>query len=597
MTTSKATMRANIIAGMAEAEFVMGLCNCTKCSRERLMKVFAESYKQIYPALPFLPRKYDGNVGYGGHDVPWRHNRASFDVILKALDVLRKENKKRRDHLATSGVRHRSFCYECGALYARHQGMQYRFKLPTGVVVGNVCPECQQKFYFQCDHCNTWKPRNQAQKIITDHKVQVIANNGDRRVKPSEYRTVCSQCFNHHYYRCHNCGMYLNKKSAWHDIGDMIGRPAHLRGSVSRRLDEWLDGHDEVSLDDVLIEDNEEEGLIPGAVLCPHCYAENVTRCPVCGDVMLRFNAFPSRNHEAVCIQCHEDERLIHSHNYHPSKIRFKASKLQKDKHTPDVLHYGIELEVEDMGIMQPNGKYQHLMDREQMAQRALQFMGKEDVYIVHDGSLTASPMGGIEIVSHPMTWEYYRENADRWTELLMKLREWGGQAYRPGTAGWHVHMSKGAFTSWQLYKFIKFFYQKSSHNFVVSICQRNGHERYARWHSSDSSKVALTAKRKHNASNDRYSAVNLTNPNTVELRMFRGTLEPLWFHKNMEFCHALFEYSKAVKPLDMVPSKFVEYIVKHRGRFKCLHEFIKWNQPIARYYPSIPQIIKKGVR
>ncbi len=125
-------------------------------------------------------------------------------------------------------------------------------------------------------------------------------------------------------------------------------------------------------------------------------------------------------------------------------------------------LNFGWRAKVWDRDIELDPATVDHLewlMDREEMANRTLNFMGREDIYVVHDGSLNRSPMGGIEIVSHPMTWEYYRENSDRWTELLMKLREWGGQSFRPGTAGLHYHMSKGAFSTFHRYKFVDFFY------------------------------------------------------------------------------------------------------------------------------------------
>jgi hypothetical protein len=273
---------------------------------------------------------------------------------------------------------------------------------------------------------------------------------------------------------------------------------------------------------------------------------------------------------------------------------------LQTDKRRNDTLHYGIELEVEDMGIYsKERGRYVHLMNREEMARRALDFMGREDVYVVHDGSLNHSPEGGIEIVSHPMTWEYYRENIDRWDELLINLRAWGGQAFRPGTAGLHYHMTKGAFSTFQLYKFTGFFYKKSAQNFVTAIAHRHGHHRYARFNGRDMEAKGLKyiAKRKKNASGDRYSAVNLTNPHTVELRMFKGSLEPLWFHKNMEFLHALFEYSRDATPVQMTATKFADYVLDNAGRFKCLVEFMKYNNDIAKYYPSIAMNLKrKGV-
>jgi hypothetical protein len=331
----------------------------------------------------------------------------------------------------------------------------------------------------------------------------------------------------------------------------------------------------------------------PGAVLCEHCHKENEMTCSRCGDIIYRFQSHRANDNARICAQCHDDDRVIHAHNYRPKKFRFKASKLQKDKPRVDTLHYGIELEVENIG-KSLNGNWKQLMNREEMATRALDFMGREDIYVVHDGSLTRSRDGGIEIVTHPMTWEYYRENIERWDELLMNLREWGGQAWRPGTTGLHYHMTKGAFSTFQLYKFTDFFYKKSAQNFVTAIAGRHGHERYARFNQRDSQGVKFTAKNKHNASGDRYAAVNLTNKNTVELRIFRGSLEPVMFHKNMEFLQAMFEFSRDTKPYDMVATKFAEYVLDNEQRFKCLVDFMRYSPAIAKWYPSITMAINK---
>ena len=59
-----------------------------------------------------------------------------------------------------------------------------------------------------------------------------------------------------------------------------------------------------------------------------------------------------------------------------------------------------------------------------------------------------------------------------------------------------------------------------------------------------DFDEAVLVAKDKKNRKADHYATINLNSTNgreaakTIEFRMFQGTLEPLFFHKNLEFVY-----------------------------------------------------------
>jgi hypothetical protein len=232
-------------------------------------------------------------------------------------------------------------------------------------------------------------------------------------------------------------------------------------------------------------------------------------------------------------------------------------------------------------------------MTRQNMAIKAMDFFGKDECYCVHDGSLRLSPEGaGLEIVTQPRSWLMYKEQKDKFSELLLNLREWGGQAFRPGTAGFHVHMSKKAFTRLHLYKFVDFLYKKSVSEFRKAIAQRSGNQ-YTKFHGEDAGRTKKIAKDKYNASGDRYSAINLTNADTVEIRFFRGTLEPWLFHKNVEFLHSLYRFSRDNRVQDMIVYKYVQYLLENKNEYRCLIDFIKTNQAINRRYTSIRKLLK----
>ena len=62
----------------------------------------------------------------------------------------------------------------------------------------------------------------------------------------------------------------------------------------------------------------------------------------------------------------------------------------------------------------------------------------------------------------------------------------------------------------------------------------------------NDSSLIYKAKKKDGNS--ERYVAINLKNSQTIEIRIFRGTLNFNSFMKNIEFAHALFMYTKENK-------------------------------------------------
>jgi hypothetical protein len=88
---------------------------------------------------------------------------------------------------------------------------------------------------------------------------------------------------------------------------------------------------------------------------------------------------------------------------------------------------------------------------------------------------------------------------------------------------------------------------------FIVSISQRKM-EKLKKWANiEDDNDTSLIYKaKKKDGNNERYVAINLKNTATIEIRIFRGTLNINSFMKNIEFAHALFMYSKENKEVTL---------------------------------------------
>lgn len=220
----------------------------------------------------------------------------------------------------------------------------------------------------------------------------------------------------------------------------------------------------------------------------------------------------------------------IHNYSHRPS-MRFH--KINNENENAPFL--GIELEVERKNS---NG----------LRHRAMAgLIQHEHWYFKTDGSLT----DGFEIVSHPMTFNYIKRNESIFSESLKKLVDNGYNSYDANTCGMHIHISKNNFNTWHLYRFLKFFVENKE--FIVSISQRkiDKLKKWANIEDDNDASLIYKAKKKE-GNNERYVAINLKNSQTIEIRIFRGTLNFNSYMKNIEFAHSLFMYTKENKDISL---------------------------------------------
>jgi len=224
------------------------------------------------------------------------------------------------------------------------------------------------------------------------------------------------------------------------------------------------------------------------------------------------------------------DSATINSYSYRPS-MKF-CSLSNENSNAP---FFGIELEVERKNSKGLKHKYMAGM------------IQHEHWYFKTDGSLT----DGFEIVTHPMTFNYIQQNEKTFNDSLRLLVENGYNSYDANTCGMHIHISKNNFTTWHLYRFLKFFVENK--DFIVSISQRKM-EKLRKWANieDDSDSSLIYKSKKKDGNNERYVAINLQNKATLEIRIFRGTLNINSFMKNIEFAHALFMYTKENKDISL---------------------------------------------
>lgn len=151
---------------------------------------------------------------------------------------------------------------------------------------------------------------------------------------------------------------------------------------------------------------------------------------------------------------------------------------------------------------------------------------GLENLYCKHDGSLD----DGFEMVTHPMTLDYHRKEMP-WKKILHCAVDMGYTSHQAGTCGLHVHVNRDAFGDTEraqdaVIARILFFFEKNWEE-LLKFSRRTQHQLdhwAARYGYKDHPKELLDHAKKGHAG--RYTSVNLTNADTIEFRIFRGTLK-----------------------------------------------------------------------
>jgi len=267
---------------------------------------------------------------------------------------------------------------------------------------------------------------------------------------------------------------------------------------------------------------------------CPSCY-DQYGSCEYC-DGVYNIDDGPQCSCDD---EREESSRLIHDYSFRPDPVFHgmrpdvltKEIKMFTTMREPRRISVtGFELEMEADGCDISDG-----------AELATDIFG-DSCYLKHDGSLS----NGFEVVSHPMTKEYIQNVLP--LARLRELSDMGMRSATTRTCGLHVHINKGFFEGREssLYRFMSMFYNNTEQWKILAGRSRST---YAQWDEHEATQMLRYAKglrpgNQRQANNDRYVALNLQPRHTLELRFFKGTLNPKTIQARLEGVHAVAEYA-----------------------------------------------------
>jgi hypothetical protein len=290
---------------------------------------------------------------------------------------------------------------------------------------------------------------------------------------------------------------------------------------------------------------------------------------------------------------------MIYRYDYKPSVefITDKSEKIPKElfvnynrDHRPTPTPYipgfctlGIEVEFERLKKFGPV---------DDAVMEISHLVSNANAYIKHDGSLE----NGYELVTQPRTLKSWFNSHKQFNQLFREMRKIGLRSYTGGRCGLHVHIGYQSFINdLHVMRFLKFvngnpsFMLKLSGrtdpNWVQTYCRLSNPTEIA-WYFMFKMIKPMTQKVCMTPTNvmpwtewttvggrqgigTHHSAVAIT-PSTVELRIFRGSLNTEKIYAIFEFIMALLSFTEYDRSINPKASNFIEF-TKQYGKQSLL--------------------------
>jgi len=190
-----------------------------------------------------------------------------------------------------------------------------------------------------------------------------------------------------------------------------------------------------------------------------------------------------------------------------------------------------VELEIDSGGKNDDNAKF------------VVNFLGDTNVYCKHDGSIA----NGFEIVTHPCTYEYHQQLP--YKTLFKHLVNLKYRSHDVNTCGLHIHINRNYFAkdkltqdlniSKLLYIFEKYWDK------IVLIARRDSNGYAQRFFlKEDETILDMYAKSKNS---NKYGVINLKHKDTVEIRIFKGTLNYDTYIATLQFVNKIVKITKSI--------------------------------------------------
>lgn len=325
-----------------------------------------------------------------------------------------------------------------------------------------------------------------------------------------------------------------------------------------------------------------------------HDCIKTLPRCNSCDNASYHLE-------HGICHRC-MNRQSIRSYSYRPAPMFHRVNNKKKSvlisesgysKYELPILHFGVEIEVDRHEMAYSSDDSDIILEGNNFAS-LVNIIGRgiepsNLFYSKTDGSLTEQ---GVEVVSHPFSWRFWKTfGYEIYDVLFSTLLSSGYFSAESEEGGMHIHVSKSAVNKTQLHKLLWFVY--SCPSFIELIAQRSTTYGSLAWQSligqydgtfaKRRNMVASISNRKYSQYAERYTAINMRPDNTIEFRIFNGTLNIMTLSKAIEFIHSLLSYCSQTSFKDIVNNssemkkvnKYLNFLSNNQKRYSNLCIFL----------------------
>ena len=385
-----------------------------------------------------------------------------------------------------------------------------------------VCEDCFKKHFVQCAYCGKYILTSRARRVGADHLCYTcfdqyftwcsVCGQAIKRSdahETAEGKLICDDCVRY-YEVCPVCGKLTNY-TVHTEVGDLCSACATNEGYAKCSIcGEWH------KLDDMT-----EYG---DKILCEDCASASTWTCAHCGAAFYDWedDACEIFN-ETVCARCYDELSYIDGYGHTATNKRYRAPG-----ESPTKKYLGMELEMESSE-----------RNNDDMVAHIRFACPDIPAHIKSDGSLS----NGAEFAFYPATRKYLTEVFPL-DDFCQTARDVGAVSHDSKRCGLHVHVSRAFFSASKLaYAKLCIMLDRIWDNLVVF--SRRDYDQIDDWaKKNDVSYESIETTLAWNAG-DRYLAINDTNSDTIEFRVFRGSLIPDTIRATLEFVDIFTDYAE----------------------------------------------------
>ena len=261
-----------------------------------------------------------------------------------------------------------------------------------------------------------------------------------------------------------------------------------------------------------------------------------------------------------------EDDYSSSIGDYHSSRKKLGHIPSSFDTRKPRVL-LGVELEMEIAREYDQTERAEHILDK-------IGHTPAGDKYCLmeRDGSLSR----GFEMVTGYSGLDLHTRQLE-----FFKTRVSGAKSHNTTTCGLHVLICKSVMSLLHASKMVLFINDPDNHKLIFALARRDSSS-FCKIHDKANDKYWLRdalrsgegcdkdtrkSRQLRNLNGDRYEALNFQNPNTVEFRLFRGTLKYETLIACLEFTYQTWFFCRDTSQKQLTTANFLKYICLENNR------------------------------